>query len=393
MSGVVIVGGGLAGVRTAEALRSADFAGPITLLAGESHLPYDRPPLSKSVLTQPLDIDDVAYHSEDWYEDNRIDLRLNESAESLDPAARVVHTSAGSLPYDDVVIATGARARDVFTDAPSGVITLRTIDDARRLRESLRSARRLVIVGAGFIGLEVASSARELGVDVVVAEASAAPLSRSLGTEVAELVVASARSAGVEIRCGATISALIGDDVISAVELADGERLECDVVVVGVGSLPNIEWLADSGLDVGPLGLLCDHRGAAAHGVWGVGDVAAWSDADGIRRRHEHWTSATEQARALAHHMTADTAFSSTSTSYVWSDQFGRRINIIGDTGADADVRIVSHGSSDLFVLYARGGHLVGACVVDNPRRMVECRRWIAAATPVSQIPAWSHAA
>ncbi|MEE2060758.1 NAD(P)/FAD-dependent oxidoreductase [Rhodococcus artemisiae] len=374
MTDVAIVGASLAGVRVAESLRSAGFEGSVTLIGDEPHLPYDRPPLSKSTLAEPDSIP-ATFHDLTWYRDNDVVLRLGERARRLDVDHHTVHTDAGTVRYDELVVATGAVPRTVFPDAPAGVFTLRTIDDAQRIREAFRTAARIVVVGGGFIGLEIASSARQLGLDVTVIELAAIPLSRNLGDSAAQPLVDLARRHGVRVLCGRSVATLLGVPSVEAVALDDGTVLECDAVVVGVGAVPATAWLEGSGLELDRRGLICDATGRAGPHVWAAGDVCAWADTDGIPRRHEHWTSATEQAAIVAHNIVSDDKRTLASAQYVWSDQFGARISIIGDTTSEA--HLLPH-SDDLAALYFRDDILVGACIVDQPRLMIRCRRWIA---------------
>lgn len=392
MTHVAVVGASLAGFRVAEGLRAEGFDGDITLIGDEPHLPYDRPPLSKSVL-----VDDepasTAFQDAVWFADNRVTLHLGETARRLDTAARTVHTDARSLNYDELVVATGATPRNPFPDAPDGVFTLRTADDGARIRTALRAAQRLVVIGAGFIGLEIASSARRLGVDVTVVELEPVPLTRSVGDDAAAVLADIARADGVHLLCGRAVAELRGTTTVESVVLDDGTELPCDAVVVGVGAVPATGWLAGSGLEVTRAGLICDATGRAGDHVWGVGDVCAWTDDAGTPHRHEHWTSAAEQAKVVAHNLACDDKRTVTAATYVWSDQFGRRIDIVGDITGHDDLRVLSRNPDDLAYLYARDGLLTGACLIGQPRLMVRCRQWIAARTPVADLELWVSSA
>lgn len=392
MTSIVIAGASLAGVRTAEGLRNKGFDGAITLVGDEADLPYDRPPLSKSALTKGESAETLAFHPESWYPDNGIDLRLGERALHLDPQRGSLRTTLSEIEFDDLVIATGARPRNPFPKAPDGVFTLRTLTDAHLLRERLRSCRHLVVIGGGFIGLEVAASARASGVDVTVVEVAEIPLSRNLGASVAPILGDLARDHGVRLICGRSVADLEGTDRIERVVLDDGQAIDADLVVVGVGAVPNVEWLDGSGLDTSAAGVHCDPTGRAGHRVWAVGDAACWADANGVLHRHEHWTSATEQARIVAHNLIEDEKRTLESVGYVWSDQFGRRIDIIGDTTGDATVRFLSRTPDHLAALYSRDDRLVGACIVSQPRLMIKCRKWIADRTEIGSIPEWQDA-
>ncbi|HTY27058.1 MAG TPA: NAD(P)/FAD-dependent oxidoreductase, partial [Mycobacterium sp.] len=298
---IVIVGGGLAATRTAEQLRKAEYAGPITIVSDEVHLPYDRPPLSKDVLH--ADLDDVALKPAEFYEDNNIALRLGSAATSLNTAARTLTLADGSvLSYDELVIATGLVPKRIpsFPDL-EGIRVLRSLDEALALRAHAASARRAVIVGAGFIGCEVAASLRKLGVDVVLVEPQPAPLASVLGEQVGNLVARLHRAEGVDVRTGVGVAEVRGENGhVSTVVLSDGSELPADLVVVGIGSRPATDWLEGSGVEVDN-GIICDEAGrTSAAGVWALGDVASWRDATGHQARVEHWSNVAEQARVLA---------------------------------------------------------------------------------------------
>ncbi|MGW3483728.1 NAD(P)/FAD-dependent oxidoreductase [Rhodococcus indonesiensis] len=392
MRHVLVVGASLAGVRVAENLRSRGFDGHLSLIGAEQHLPYDRPPLSKELLTGSLDPDAVVFHERAWFADHDIDLRLGERAVHLDPQRRTLQTTEGTLEYDELVVATGARARNPFPQAPRGVCTLRTLDDAEAFRAALTAAAHLVVIGGGFIGLEVASSARALGKDVTVVEVADTPLVRSLGVETAPAVADLARNHGIRLLCGRSVTALGGTGSVESVRLDNGEDIDCDLVLLGVGAVPNTEWLDGAGLELTSAGIVCDPTGRAGEHLWAAGDVCSWRDTVGVAHRHEHWTSAAEQATLVAHNLLGDDSRTLTSAPYVWSDQFGRRINLIGTTTGYDAVRVLGHDVSDLVALYARDGLLVGACVVDQASLMLKCRRWVAERTPVTAIPAWDLA-
>lgn len=401
---VAVVGASLAGLRTVEALRREGFDGDLTLIGDEPHPPYERPPLSKEVLTGAAEVDTTQLTTRAALEGELgVDLRLGRPAAGLDLDARVVRlggpaAAAGEgdpVPFDALVVATGARARQPFPSPPAGVLTLRTRDDALAVRDGLRAATGVVVVGAGFVGLEVASAARSLGLPVTVVEAAETPLTRNLGPEAASEVMAVVRDHGVDVRCGRTVRDFTGAPHLTGVVLDDGSVLEADLAVVGVGAAPNTEWLADSGLPLSPAGLRCAPNGQADERgvVWGVGDVAAWRGADGEYRRHEHWTTACDQARLVARNLLDEGRRTLTAAPFVWSDQFGRRISIVGETTRYDEVRTVSQDGMPPAVLYARDGRLVGACVFDQQRLTMLCRKWIATAEPVQDVPAWTQAA
>lgn len=394
---VVVVGASLAGLRTAEALRSGGFEGALTLIGDEVHLPYDRPPLSKQVLTGEMPAEQLHYLEQQGIADLGIDLILGDEATGLDLDAGTVRLASGErVPFDEVVVATGARARRPFANAPANVLALRTLDDALTLRGALRRAGRLVVVGGGFIGFEVATAARALNVEVTVVEAGPRPYARSTCPDTARALADLARDHGVRVLCGRSVAGFAGAGPAEGVRLDDGSVLPCDLAVVGVGATPNIEWLAGSGLTVSPAGVPCDRGGHAHPAVWAAGDVAAWAGADGRHRRHEHWTSAGEQAHAVAANILRGTHADHQeirSAPYVWSDQFGKRISIVGRPADSDSVRILSADPDRLAVLYARDGVLTGACVVDQMSLVLGCRRWVAHGARVQDLAVWTSAA
>lgn len=393
-SSVVVVGGSVAGFKVAQALRARGHEGPLVLLSDEQHPPYDRPPLSKEFLAGTVADESLALAPTEWYAASQVELRLGHTATGLDPVRHLVHVGEEVVPYDHVVIATGARPRTLpAAQGLSGVHHLRTRDDALGLRAELDRPRRVTVIGGGFIGFEVASTLLTLGHHVVVVEAAAAPLARSLDARTAELLVHRAVEHGADVRAGVTVTALTADTGgrVSGVDLSDGQHVATDLVVVGIGAVPNSEWLADSGLvlvDGG--GVVTDRTGRAAPGVWAVGDVAAWADSSGTPKRHEHWTSAQDQARAVAAQILDPAHAAATSPAYVWSDQFGLRLTILGDPTQHDQISVTSHDLDTLATLYAADNRLVGACLVGQPRVMAQCRAWISQGASITDIPLWA---
>lgn len=336
---VLVVGAGLGGIRTVEQLRQAGYEGRISLVGAEPHPPYDRPPLSKQLLAGEWEPERVALKDDAALEDLGIRLYLGLPAVALRPGE--VELADGSvLAADAIVLATGVVARRL-PGQPDSVHTLRTLDDALALRAELETAESLVVVGAGFIGAEVAGTAAAKGVAVTVLEAAPVPLARGLGEEVGRLAGRLITEGGVELRLGARITGFVD----GGVELADGTRVAADVVVVGIGGVPDLEWLADTGLDLSD-GVPCDARGRVVglDGVWALGDAAAWEGPDGARHRHEHWTSTSDQATVVARAITGTEAPPET-VPYVWSDQFGLKIQVIGEpAAADAVEQLLGEG-------------------------------------------------
>lgn len=243
MAGIVIVGGGLAAARTAEQLRRSEYAGPITIVSDEDHLPYDRPPLSKEVLR--AETDDVTLKPAEFYAENDITLRLGSAAQSVDTAAKSLKLADGSdVAYDELIIATGLVPKRIrsFGDL-AGIHVLRSYDESMALREHAGNARRAVVVGAGFIGCEVAASLRKLGVEVVLVEPQPTPLASVLGEQIGALVTRLHQAEGVDVRCGVGVNEVRGTDKVEGVVLGDGTELEADLVVVGIGYHPAVDWL------------------------------------------------------------------------------------------------------------------------------------------------------
>jgi len=390
---IVVVGASLAGLRSVEMLRSEGFEGSITLVGAEERLPYDRPPLSKKVLSGEWEPERIALRKPDEFASIDVDLRLGRRAERLDVPGRSVELSDGDrVPYDGLVIATGAEARRLRgqPDLP-GVFMLRTLDDSLALRAALLSGSpRVVVVGAGFIGSEVAATARGLGCDVTILEMLDVPLLRALGAAMGAACGELHRDHGVSLRLGVGVEAIEGDGRVERVRLTDGSTVAADVVVVGVGVAPATGWLADSGLEVRD-GVVCDaYLAAGPPGVYAAGDVTRWPNAlFGEEMRVEHWTNAAEQGAHAARNLLAKAGHGGgTVTPYApvpffWSDQYGTRIQFLGRAGADDEVRIV-HGSVEdraFVTLFGRHGRLRGVLGLAMPRLVMGYQRLLESGT------------
>lgn len=389
MRTITIVGASLAGLYAAQALRAQGFDGEVVVVGDELRRPYDRPPLSKEFLAGKIDADVLSLESAD--DDLRARWLLGSPAVSLCPATREVVLADGTrVGSDGVVIATGARARELPGQANlAGIHVLRTIDDALALRSELLPGARLVVIGAGFIGGEVAATAKALGLDVTVVEAMASPLAGPLGAEMGAVVSGLHEARGVALRCGVGVRGLVGSERVEGVELADGTLLPADVVVVGIGAVPNIEWLADSGIALGN-GIECDHQGRTSiPGVIAVGDCAAWHDPRlGRPYRVEHWTGAMERpAIAVAALLGGDgwNEGRQVGIPYFWSDQYDVRIQFAGHA-AEADSVTIEEGtveSHNLLAVYRRGDVPVGVLSMNQARLFGRWRRQLNAAVPV----------
>lgn len=388
-NGIVIVGGGLAAARTAEQLRRSEYAGRITIVSDEAHLPYDRPPLSKEVLRK--EVDDVALKPRGWYDEKDITLRLGSAATRVDTAGRTVTLDDGTvLGYDQLVIATGLVPRRIpaFPDL-EGIRVLRSFDESLALREHASAARRAVVIGAGFIGCEVAASLRGLGVDVVLVEPQPTPLASVLGERIGELVARLHRAEGVDVRLGVSVAEVRGEGRVDTVVLTDGTELTADLVVVGIGSRPATAWLDGSGVDIDSVdsGVVCDEAGrTSAPNVWAVGDVASWRDSTGHQARVEHWSNVADQARVMVPAMLGQDAPPAVVVPYFWSDQYDVKIQCLGEPEATDVVHLVEDDGRKFLAYYERDGVLVGVVGGGVPGKVMRVRAKIAAATPISEI-------
>ena len=382
----MIVGGGLAAARTAEQLRRSEYAGAITIVSDEAHLPYDRPPLSKEVLRS--ETDDVTLKPAEFYAEKDITVLLGNGARSLDTAAQTLTLADGSeLGYDELIIATGLLPKRIssFPDL-EGIFVLRSMDESLALRKAAGAARRAVVIGAGFIGCEVAASMRGLGVDVVLVEPQPAPLASVLGEQIGGLVTRLHRDEGVDVRCGVGVTEVSGEGRVQKVTLGDGTELDADLVVVGIGSRPATEWLDGSGITVDN-GVVCDDAGrASAPHVWAIGDVASWRDTVGGQVRVEHWSNVADQARALVPALLGQDAPATVSVPYFWSDQYDVKIQCLGEPEATDTVHIVEDDGRKFLAYYERDGVVVGVVGGGMPGKVMKARSKIAAGAPITDV-------
>ncbi|MCV7394608.1 NAD(P)/FAD-dependent oxidoreductase [Mycobacterium paraseoulense] len=384
--GIVIVGGGLAAARTAEQLRRSEYAGRVTIISDEAHVPYDRPPLSKEVLRK--EVDDVALKPREWYDENDITLRLGAAATGLDTAAQTVTLADGSvIGYEELVIATGLVPRRIPTLPDlEGIRVLRTFDESMALREHASAAQRAVVIGAGFIGCEVAASLRSLGVDVVLVEPQPTPLASVLGERIGELVARLHRAEGVDVRLGVGVTEVRGDGRVDTVVLTDGSELAADLVVIGIGSRPATGWLEGSGIEVDN-GVLCDEAGrTSAPHVWALGDVASWRDATGHQARVEHWSNVADQTRVVVPAMLGQDVSSAVVVPYFWSDQYDVKIQCLGEPEATDTVHLIEDDGRKFLAYYERDGVLVGVVGGGMPGKVMKVRAKIAAGAPISDV-------
>ena len=385
---ITVVGASLAGIRAAVTLRSDGFSGPIVMIGEEVHNPYDRPPLSKEFLSGSWDVERVMLHSSDALAEFDLEWRLGRRAVALDAATRTVALDDGTeVASDAVLIATGARPREIpGMSELDGVTALRTIDDSSALRaEFAAGPARVVVVGAGFIGAEVAATARQGGLEVTMIEMAEVPLERALGARMGAVCAEVHRDHGVDLRLGVGVDGLLGSGRVAGVALTDGSTVEADVVVVGVGVAPNTEWLEGSGLTIDN-GVLCDETCLAAPGIAAAGDVARWPNRrfDEVMRV-EHWDNAVEQGVAAARRLLAGDGPGEPfePVPWFWSDQYDRKIQLAGRSGPDDDVEVVTGSVEErrFAALYGRGGRLVGVLGFNRPRHVMQYRQMIVEGT------------
>jgi 3-phenylpropionate/trans-cinnamate dioxygenase ferredoxin reductase component len=385
LNDIAIVGASLAGLRAAEELRARGHDGGIVVVGDEVHQPYDRPPLSKQVLAGEWEADRLpltVFHDA-GLDGLGIDWRLGTRATALDLGRRTIAVEDGDpVPYDGLIIATGATPRRLpGTGHLAGVHTLRTLDDCLEVREALdEGPHRVVVVGGGFIGAEVAATCRTRGLDVTLLEALPVPLGRALGDEIGAVMADLHRDHGVDVRLGVGVEGLDGDGSgrVATVRLADGSVVEADLVVVGVGVIPNTGWLEGSGLTLDN-GVVCDETTLAAPGVVAAGDVARWpSRRFGELMRVEHWDNAITMGAHAARRLLGEVE-PYDPVPWFWSDQYDRKIQLAGRS-ADADeVRIVD-GSTDerrFVALYRRGDRITGVLAMNRPRPLLTYRKLI----------------
>jgi NADPH-dependent 2,4-dienoyl-CoA reductase/sulfur reductase-like enzyme len=374
---IVVVGASAAGLAAVETLRREGYDGTLTLVGDEPHPPYDRPPLSKQVLAAEWEPDRVALRTPADLAGLDLDLRLGAAATALDLAGQEVWLSDGAqLSYDGLIIATGVRPRRLPGE---GAHVLRTLDDDLTLRERLGPGRRLVVVGAGFLGAEAAAVAWCLGAQVTLLEPAPVPLAHAVGTQVGQVLAQAHVEHGVNLRTGVSVTEVTDEGV----RLADGEEIEADEVLVAIGSLPNTAWLADSGLSVGD-GVVCDEYCEAARNVYAAGDVARWyNPLFGTSMRIEHRTNAAEQGMAAARNLLgADTRRPFAPVPYFWSDQYDMKIQAYGYLRGHDEVAVVDGdlGERRFVAAYRTGDRLTGALAVGMPPRAIRVWRQAIAA-------------
>ena len=401
-AGVVIVGAGLGGIRVAEAVRTAGYDGPVTLIGAEAHPPYDRPPLSKGVLAGKQERPDLK--PENFFADSSIDLRTGRTVVSVDPSAHTLIVAEAGDPertetvaYGKLVLATGLTPRTFpgVDGGLSGLHTLRTIDEALALRAEIDGARSAVVIGAGFIGCEVATTIREHGVPVTLVEPAPTPLAAALGEQIGALVTRLHVGNDVDVRAGVGVTEIVGggagpDAKVTAVRLDDGTELPADIVVVGIGSIPVVDFLDGSGIALAEPsaggGIACDGSGKTSdEDVYAVGDVANWLDDEGNPKRVEHWNHVVEQASVVAAAITGGEPVRG-AVPYFWSDQFDVKIQVLGEPRVDDDVHIVDDDGKKFLAYYSRGGILTAVVGAGKVAAVMKTRPKLMTETPISEL-------
>ena len=385
---VLIAGAGLGGARVAEGLRAAGFDGRIVVAGAEQHGPYERPALSKRVLLGECPVSDIGLRPDAYWHEHAIELRTGETVDWIDVGARRATAGRHQLRWGRLVLATGVRARRIpDLEGLTNVHYLRTAEDAANLRDSLLRAGRLAVIGAGFVGLEAASAALTLGVDVSVVDPAPVPFLTTLGPAVGHLMGQNARDAGVDLRLATSIARVLSESGrVVALELQDGSRIECDAVLVGIGSLPNSQIAEGSLALAADRGIITDESGrTSADGVFACGDVAAAQRANGSVNRIEHWSAAAWSARAVACAIVGTTPPAPV-PAYFWTDQFGRRLQVAGHI--DAQLEPTVEGALEGFAAHYRdaAGRLLAVALLDRPEQLSAVRAELITANDAHQL-------
>lgn len=379
----VVVGANMTGGRAVEALRRAGFQGRVVLIGEEPERPYNRPPLSKEFLLEDYPEEKLYYRPPEYYEEQQIELRLGVRATRLDAEGRVVELESGErIPFDRLLIATGASVRRLNVPGADldGIHYLRTVRDAKRIQAELQSGRRVVIVGAGFIGAEIAASCRQRGLEVTMVEILQAPLQQALGEEVGRICGEFHRGQGVHLVMGEGVQAFRGNERVHHVVTASGREIPCDFVVVGIGVVPETRWLADSGVQLENGVVVDEYCETNIPGIFAAGDIANWWHPRlGERLRVEHETNAQNQGMVAAQNMLGQRTVYDT-VPYVWSDQYDLHLQYVGH--ATHWDQVVIRGSVDsraFTVFYLVGSQVRAALTVNRPRDLTPLRQLIQA--------------
>jgi 3-phenylpropionate/trans-cinnamate dioxygenase ferredoxin reductase subunit len=394
---LVIIGASLGGVSAAGALRDNGYQGRIILLGAEPTLPYDRPPLSKGLLSGKLQPEQIRLHDEDFFKQRGIELIIGKHATSIDLAGRRVCVDRTSwIGYASLVIASGARARTLPSlSGFANVFCLRSLADALQIRAALQDSRRVAIVGGGFIGTEVASIACARGLEVTIVDQQDRLFRRAAGSKFGERVARLQVERGATLKLETGIAGLVGEGRLEALELSDGSVLPADMVVVGIGAVPCTDYLESSGLRLDD-GVVCNAGGLAAPDVYALGDVARWCDDDGAGTRSEHWTNAVHQARRVAATIAASAGGAGRAAEvaadlipYVWSDQHQGKFQFHGDCRGAGDERHVESAGERFASIYSSRGLITGIATFKWPalsaagRMLISQRSGVEAVDPL----------
>jgi NADPH-dependent 2,4-dienoyl-CoA reductase/sulfur reductase-like enzyme len=391
MADLVVVGASLAGLRAVEAVRGDGWTGTIALVGDEEHLPYDRPPLSKECLSKDEWTDTTFREEAKLRDELDVELVLGTPATAIDTENRTITVGDRTISYGALVVATGAHARRLpGTEDLEGVHTIRNLDDALALREELRTdeaGRKVTVIGAGFIGSEVAAVATKLGHEVTIVEAAETPLAHAIGARMGAALTSLHERHGTTVLTGVSVEEVVGEGRVEKVRLADGTELDTDVLVVGIGAYPTTSWLEGSDLTLDN-GVVADEFLYAGHGVWAAGDIVRWpnalfSDVAQGPMRIEHWTSAAEQgARAARNAVDPDSAKAYETVPYFWSDWYDSRVQFVGIAAAKDDVEIEVVMGDDaegepFTALYRSNDRIIGCLALDMRAEVMKFRRLI----------------
>jgi NADPH-dependent 2,4-dienoyl-CoA reductase/sulfur reductase-like enzyme len=386
---VVIVGSSLAGLRAAETLRLEKYEGRIIIVGAEDRQPYDRPPLSKKVLAGEWEAERISLRKPEDLDKLNVDWRLGSAATALDAKNRIITLASGeTISFDGLIIATGSGVRKLPNQPDwKGVHVVRTLDDSLNLRADLNPGARLVVVGAGFIGLEVAATAKARGCEVTVLEGAPAPMMRGLGAEMGQAAALVHADNGVQLRCDVKVAGLVegSPGAVGGVALAGGEIVPADVVVVGIGVVPATQWLENTELELRD-GVVCDATlNAGVPGIYAAGDICRWfNNLYDQEMRVEHWTTASEQGAAAASNLLAVSRGEQpkpyAAVPFFWSDQFTARIQFLGRANGDeiAHVVVGSPEERSFVALYKKDGYLKAALGVSRPKQLMPFRKLLA---------------
>ena len=386
---VVIVGSSLAGLRAAETLRLEKYEGRIIIVGAEDRQPYDRPPLSKKVLAGEWEAERISLRKPEDLDKLNVDWRLGSAATALDAKNRIITLASGeTISFDGLIIATGSGVRKLPNQPDwKGVHVVRTLDDSLNLRADLNPGARLVVIGAGFIGLEVAATAKARGCEVTVLEGAPAPMMRGLGAEMGQAAALVHADNGVQLRCDVKVAGLVegSPGAVGGVALAGGEIVPADVVVVGIGVVPATQWLENTELELRD-GVVCDATlNAGVPGIYAAGDICRWfNNLYDQEMRVEHWTTASEQGAAAASNLLAVSRGEQpkpyAAVPFFWSDQFTARIQFLGRANGDeiAHVVVGSPEERSFVALYEKDGYLKAALGVSRPKQLMPFRKLLA---------------